>query len=55
MNDKVKKILTLAGVIVFFLIVAYSTVPQVLGGKVSEQELPLLQQEDCPFERHLIN
>ena len=37
MKDKVKKILTLAGVIVFFLIVAYSTVPQVLGGKVVNQ------------------
>jgi hypothetical protein len=32
-NNSIKKILTYAGIVLFFAIAAYGFVPQVLGGK----------------------
>ncbi len=37
MNRTLKKILTYAGVVLFFLVLAYATVPQVLSGKIVNQ------------------
>ncbi len=37
MNALTKKILTYAGIVLFFLVVAYGFVPQVLGGKIVNQ------------------
>ena len=37
MTDKLKRILTVAGIVLFFLVLAYSFVPQVLSGKIVNQ------------------
>ena len=37
MNRTLKKILTYAGVVLFFIVLAYATVPQVLSGKIVNQ------------------
>jgi uncharacterized membrane protein len=37
MNRNLKKILTYAGVVLFFIVLAYATVPQVLSGKIVNQ------------------
>ena len=36
-NNSIKKILTYAGIVLFFAIAAYGFVPQVLGGKIVNQ------------------
>ena len=37
MSNRLKKILTFAGIILFFLVIAYAFVPQVLSGKIVNQ------------------
>ena len=37
MSDKVRKILTYAGIVAFFLVLAYAFVPEVLSGKIVNQ------------------
>ena len=37
MSKGLKRILTFAGIVLFFLVISYAFVPQVLGGKIVNQ------------------